>query len=147
MKPKKCFKCGEVKDVSEFYRHPRMGDGHLGKCKTCTKRDVRERYERKKKDPEWLARERARCIAKSKRDYHKAKEKNPDRFRAHSVLSNAVQRGDIVKPGECSRCGTKLPRARIHGHHDDYAHPLDVVWVCASCNIALHKANNSNWPF
>ena len=37
---KQCFKCGRVLDIDEFYTHPRMKDGHLGKCKECTKHDT-----------------------------------------------------------------------------------------------------------
>lgn len=38
---KRCFKCGEVKPLTDFYTHKRVADGHLNKCKTCTIMDVR----------------------------------------------------------------------------------------------------------
>ena len=39
---KTCFKCGACKPLVEFYKHPKMVDGHLGKCKCCTKADVKK---------------------------------------------------------------------------------------------------------
>jgi hypothetical protein len=45
---KKCFKCGKEKSTNEFYAHKAMSDGHLGKCKECTKKDVIENYNLKR---------------------------------------------------------------------------------------------------
>ena len=57
---KVCFKCGIEKPLSEFYKHPKMADGHLNKCKECAKRDVRKDYLEKSKYEEYMEKERAR---------------------------------------------------------------------------------------
>ena len=48
MKTKTCFKCNRELDVCEFYKHPNMKDGRLGKCKLCTKDGVSKNYHKNK---------------------------------------------------------------------------------------------------
>ncbi len=49
MTSKICRGCGAEKDLAAFYKHPRMADGHLNKCKSCVSARVqgnrRERLE------------------------------------------------------------------------------------------------------
>ena len=69
---KKCFKCNQTKALSEFYAHKQMPDGHLNKCKDCTKLDVSTRDNILKKDPKYV--ESQRRI--KRKCYHNIKHKS-----------------------------------------------------------------------
>ena len=144
-KEKPCFKCGETKPLSAFYKHPKMADGHVNKCKECNKRDVRENralrldyyveYDR--------LREKTPKRAKSKKKYQQIwKQHNKIKLAAHTILGNALRIGTVKKSDACSECGScSLTHGHIHGHHDDYAFPLVVRWLCPQCHRKWHKEN------
>ena len=149
---KTCFKCGDVLPISEFYRHPKMSDGHSNKCKTCTKSDVRMNRHRNIEHYREFDRMRAnlehrvnarkaytqtpRGRAAARRASQKNAQLKPWTKAATTILNNAVRDGRIVKL-PCEVCGSRI---RVHGHHDDYTKPLDVKWLCPKHHSEHHKA-------
>ena len=142
---KQCFKCKNIKPLNEFYKHPQMADGHLNKCKVCTRKDSQYRVDVKRLDLTWVMQERERCREKSAnyRSMGKAQPpsravrkkwlcRNPEKRRAHSMAGNAVRNGKITKPGKCDTCNT--PAEDLEMHHEDYSKPLDVKWLCFGCH-------------
>ena len=78
MKTKECFKCHIVKPLSEFYVHKHMGDGHLNKCKECTKNDVRLKYEENIESEDYIEKERLRGRNKYARNKYVNKIQHPE---------------------------------------------------------------------
>lgn len=142
---KTCFKCGESKSLDEFYKHPQMADGRLGKCKTCTIKDSETRRALKSSDPQWVVSELKRHREKSQKYREDGRHKpdpqrslnwadrNPTKRHAHHMVNNAVRNGKLVKL-PCSVCGNPKSEA----HHEDYSKPLDVIWLCRKHHGELH---------
>lgn len=149
---KKCFKCGEIKPLSDFYKHPEMPDGHVNKCKECNKKDVREN--RKKRENYYNAYDRVRSKTPHRKAQKKKRESRPEvkehikkykqqyeyaakqRKAAHDV-GNAVRDGRLEKY-PCWVCGCE----DVEGHHPDYDSPLDVIWLCTKHHAEIHRDYN-----
>ena len=132
---KTCFKCSTEQPLTEFYKHKAMGDGHLGKCKTCTKSDVM--IHRNNNIEKIRAYDRARGNRHRPGYIQEYNEKYPAKYKAKNMVNNAVRDGRLSKE-PCSECGTT---ERIHAHHDDYAKPLNVRWLCAAHHHQWHAKN------
>jgi DNA polymerase I-like protein with 3'-5' exonuclease and polymerase domains len=69
----------------------------------------------------------------------------PEQARAKWRVQKASQRGGIVKPQVCQRCGRPFPKNALQAHHNDYEKPLDVSWYCDACHKAVHAELGKDW--
>ena len=155
---KVCFKCNMSKPIDEFYKHKKTADGHLNKCKDCTKSDANKhrekniekvraydrnrpnKAERAQKQNDYLKTEKGKSVSFiATRNYRNS---NPERYRANTAVGNAIRDGRLIKPNECSCCGVIC---KPHGHHNNYSKPLDVIWYCNKCHNQYHLFIRELW--
>lgn len=136
--------CGRILPLSEFYRHPKMADGHLNHCKRCKTKYAKDRYAEGMQDSSWVDKERRRARSKYHRLYASGRKRvwveQPPQIKrsARAMLRVAVLSGRIQKPSNCEQCGKAAGGRNLHGHHEDYYRPLDVRWLCAKCHTQEH---------
>ena len=145
-----CRKCGELKPLSDYYRHSAMGDGYLNFCKECVKERVTNHRKRnveriRKYDRErgmlpnrvqqrrlYLQTEHGRAVARNiKYAWNK---RNPEKRTAYITTGNAIRDGKLIRQS-CETCGG----TKVHAHHDDYSKPLEVRWLCPRHHNAHHR--------
>lgn len=58
---------------------------------------------------------------------------------ANGLINMRLRRGAIEKPNRCETCDRVR---RLDAHHDDYDKPAEVRWLCRSCHMKWHRAND-----
>ena len=139
-KEKICFKCKCKLPILEFYTHKKMPDGHLNKCKECTKKDVRKREYELKNDPEWIEKERERNRLKYYRLEYKGKN-YPSTEKKREVIKKYRQK--FPEKYMASRY-TEIYLTKVSGfhlHHWSYNQEdwLDTIQLSINDHNFLHR--------
>ncbi len=120
-KSKVCFKCGKEKPLTGFYKHSKMGDGHLNKCVECTKIDVSNRYNALIDNPDFVEKERLRGRVKYAKYKYKGNAHTENRSTAIVLRRNGI-----------NTSGKEL-------HHWNYNLKNDVFIVSPRAHKLIHK--------
>lgn len=149
-----CKKCNQEKALNDFYVHQEMSDGHLGFCKVCVKKRVTQhrvrnverirKYDRFRRHVENQSEEQKADRAERGRSWRSANRTKNNKIRglwrdgkrtkAHNTTSRKLKKD---KPDKCSICNVNADL--IHGHHEDYDKPSEVIWCCTKCHGKLHR--------
>ncbi len=135
---KQCFKCKKIKLITDFSKQKKSKDKLQYSCKVCAGKDQREYY--KNHVENYKVYRKAYYKTKQGKISHKKadlkwQKNNLKKYKASTAVNNALRAGKLFKKS-CKKCGTIKD---IHGHHEDYNLPLEVIWLCPSCHIRRHK--------
>jgi CRISPR/Cas system CSM-associated protein Csm5 (group 7 of RAMP superfamily) len=131
-KSKQCFKCLRILPISEFYAHTMMRDGHLNKCKNCTKQYSSNRFKEKKQDPKWVLKEKKRYRIRG-RNRPKQKSSNISRYKY-------VERFPEKRKAHIKAESIEVPMG-FERHHWSYnqQHFLDVIFLKMKDHHKAHR--------
>lgn len=133
---KECFKCKSYLPLEEFYRHPKMADGRLGKCKSCARSDVAHNYRERRQQYIEYERKRFKDATRKKKAIEYAasgRRRSPEKSIARQRTARAIKSGKLL-PRPCKVCGGK----NVQAHHSDYSRPLDITWLCYAHHMEAH---------
>jgi hypothetical protein len=139
-----CPKCGVTKPATDFPRHSRRPDDRtFWRCKRCK---VEAEKKRRRERPELGARRRAQerkyraeRYARGVRQKRQRRQRNyrTKQHRANCAAQKLARR--FGKPTTCADCGKSFEPKQIHGHHEDYDKPKEVIWICYKCHGIRHR--------
>lgn len=128
MDTKVCIRCGQEKQISEYYTHPRMKDGHLNKCKKCCKSDAASNYKIKSKNTWFVESERRRGREKYKRLNYKTKYHN-NPIKSFSDTKNLHR--NLINAG--------FDMAMKEAHHWNYNFPRQGFILSRKVHKMIHR--------
>lgn len=129
-----CMRGEHFVPLSGFARNRCRTDGLDFYCKACNRAWHREHAKTRRRK----ASRRAWAASAGRAAVNRYRGRYPQKHQAQLQLQVAVKTGKIRRASACIKCGgTKL----VEAHHDDYAKPLAVRWLCRWCHRTWHRLN------
>lgn len=149
----KCHRCQVDKPIHEFYNNATYY------CKQCSYLVLKEwikknpeknaanrkRYKQKHKEEikhyyhTWYTKNKKKLLERRKENNKKIvmlwKKNNPEKIKAHALVTESIRKGIIFRSHTCEHCYTKTYTI---AHHLDYTKPLEILWLCDSCHKRQH---------
>ena len=135
---KVCFKCEIEQPITEFYKHAKMEDGHLNKCKNCTKKDTKEREKILRSNPEWVEKERIRC----RENYHRLNKNRKKPDKKNKYLIDVKYKNKYPEKYKARNASQRLKKQKGYAlHHWSYNenHWKDVIKLSIKDHALLHR--------
>jgi len=167
----RCSSCGRILPSAEFHKNSRYARGRSYQCKECKKKwsqsesgkkskrrsrvKIYERYTSneagRSKLKKWAEDHRRRLgqtkrrklpdsavKAARKKVRSRSYQRNKEKENARTYLGKAIRAKIILRPSRCGKC---FKECKPQGHHDDYAEPYDVEWLCVECHTKKHNGS------
>ena len=140
---KRCAKCKIEKSIKDFHRAFYRNNNkwyYQSYCKGCRYQaqrvwNLKNIDIKREKGKIYVRKRRATIIGYKARESAIYRKKYPERCRAYRILIRALKNKKI-KRLPCIVCGSIY---KIHGHHEDYFKPLEVMWLCTIHHKEVHK--------
>jgi hypothetical protein len=142
---KACSKCGETKDLGDFYKHPTASDGRFASCKACVLKDRRARYERdgdvlrervreyQASHPEQVATRRA---AWQKSDKGRSASRRRYLMTTYGLTIEQYDAMFSEQGNRCAICRSDYPGKTWSVDHDHTTGEVRGI-LCWHCNVGL----------
>ena len=133
---KKCFKCNHIKPLAEFYKHNEMTDGHLGKCKWCTKRDSKTWHQ---SNPERSKELRAKERYNNRDKYHKST------LKLKYGITPDIYAQMLLDQNDCCAICNKHKDSMDTRMYVDHNHETGAIrgLLCRKCNAGIGMLNDN----
>lgn len=120
--PRRCQSCKST-DESTLRINSISKSGRISyMCRICNNKRGRKYYAQNKE--------------KFREIIYRSIRKHREKQDAREKLNYALKSGRMKKPDVCEMCNC---RNKIHGHHEDYSKPLEVMWLCTACHGLVHR--------